>query len=165
VQARPGLAIHPDGEMQPREARSLGPECIEDLLGIVGLHPRAQEPGRYRQVGEIVDDLFQLQPGKPRVEHVLAHGGSQPGPDALEKLRCAHRLAVLAAHDHPPFVAAQSLSVRIAPVSTTRRRVHRHRVISPKICFLPPHPGTAPPTWPVRRCGQAFSRRELRRGS
>ncbi len=81
-------------------------------------------------MGKIVDDLFELQPGEPGIEHILAHGSLEPGTYPLEQLVRAEWLAVLAHHYHSPLVAALPLSVTSIryPIGTTRRRVHRHRV-------------------------------------
>ena len=130
MQPRPGLAVDAHREVQPGEAGGFGAERFEDLLGVVRLHPGGQEPGRHAQMGKVVDDLFQLEPGKPGVEHILAHRGLQAGPHALEQLIRTEWLAVLAHHHRPLFAAALPLSVTCIryPTCTIRRRVHRHRV-------------------------------------
>ena len=85
-QAWPGLAVDPHREVQPVQGAEFGLEGLEDLFGIVRLHPGAEEPGRHRQMGEVIDDLFQLEPGKPGAIDVFADGSPQARPDTLEHL-------------------------------------------------------------------------------
>ena len=66
-----------------------GLEGLEDLVGIVGLDPRAEEARRHAQMRHVVDDLFELETGEPGVEHVLADRGPQPGADPLEQFALA----------------------------------------------------------------------------
>ncbi len=54
-------------------------ERLQNPVGIIGLHPGAEEPRGSGQMRQILDDLLQLQPGEPGREHILADRSLEPG--------------------------------------------------------------------------------------
>ncbi len=133
--------------MQPADGIIFGSEGLEQLFGIIGLNPRAQEPRGHRQMGEVADDLFEFEPGEPGREHVLAHCRAQPGAHAQPYL--------LGIHNHSfPSVSPVSFVVRVGarlwsglpPGSAIRSRDRIHYVsLFVSTCRLP----RRPPLFPV----------------
>jgi hypothetical protein len=84
--------------MEPLDVLGLGPEGLEDTVGVVRLDPGGEEASWNREVREVVDRLLEFHAGEPGIEHILAHRCFEPRPHAGKEVCAAATGAAVFRH-------------------------------------------------------------------